>query len=240
MDEYDLLAVWFRVADWAAYDLSKDGDEGVVLKPLGQYSKAATFIARAASKSSVAQHRKIAACLAGWIEQPPMNLLRDLFQQEVERDRRLPKQDFGRFDTQSVVEDIVSSAALWLRNSTTRDAGIDLLRSVVEKTISGEYWNSSSYAITTLLNHQAPGSDELLKQFFEYAMTAEVDHPSNPSLTQEKEFAQCLMDKNPKTLNVIESLLDQKVEAATGEGLDENSQGAINELVRYAAQYDAA
>lgn len=240
MNEYDLLAVWFRVAAWSAYDLSKNGDEGIVLKPLGQYPKAATFIARAASISSVSQHRKIAACLAGWIKRPPLNLLRDLFQQEAERDRLLPKKDFGRFETQSVVEDIVFSAAFWARNPSTRDAGLELLRSVVEKTIGGEYWNASSYAITTLLHHQAPGSSELLKSFHDFATKAKVDHPSNPSLTQEKEFAQNLMAKNPKTLGVIESLLDQKVAAAAAEGLDENSRTAVDELARFAERFDAA
>ena len=239
MNEYDLLAVWFRVADWAAYDLSKIGDEGVVLKPLGQFPKAATFIARAASKSSILQHRKIAACLAGWIQQPPLDLLRDLFQQEAERDRQLPKHDIGRFETQSVVEDIVFSAAFWARNPYTREAGLDLLRSVVEKTISGEYWNTASYAITTLLYHQSPGSAELLKRFNEFATGAKVDHPSNPSLTQEKEFAQKLAANNPKTLGVIESLLDQKV-AATGKRLDENGKAAVDELVRIAERFDAA
>jgi hypothetical protein len=240
MNEYDLLAVWFRVAGWVAYDLSQSGAEGIVLKPLGQYPKAATFIARAASKSSVFQHRKIAACLAGWIKQPPPDLVQDLFQQEAERDRQLPTKDLRRLDTQSVVEDIVFSAAFWARNPNTRQAGFDLLRSVVERTIGGEYWNTSSYAITTLLHHQAPGASELLTRFHDFAMNAKVDHPSNPSLTQEREFAQNLMAKNPKTLGVIESLLDQKMEAAAGEGLDENSRAAIDELVQFADRFDGA
>jgi hypothetical protein len=152
----------------------------------------------------------------------------------------LPKEDFGRLHTQSVVDDIVFSAAFWARNPNTREAGFDLLRSVVEKTIDGEYWNTSSYAMTTLLHHQAVGSSELLKRFHDFAMKAKVDHPSNPSLTQEKEFAQSLVAKNAKTLGVIESLLDQKVEAAAGKGLDENSRAAIDELVRFAERFDAA
>jgi hypothetical protein len=240
MNEYDLLAVWFRVADWAAYDLSKNGAEGIVLMPLGRYPKAATFIARAASKSSVSQHRKIAACLAGWIKQPPLNLLRDLFEQEADRDRQMPKKNFGRLDNQSVVEEIVFSAAFWARSPNTRDAGLDLLRSVVEKTISGEYWNTASYALTTLLHHQAPDSGELFQRFNEFAAGAKVDHPSRPSLKQEREFAQNLLAKNPKTLGVIEALLDQKVQAANADGLDKNSRAAIDELVRLAERFDAA
>jgi hypothetical protein len=240
MNEYDLLAAWFRVADWAAFDLSKSGHEPIVLKPLGQFSKAATLIARAASKSSVSQHRKIAACLAGWIKKPPLDLLSQLFDQEAERDRQLPKKDYGRFDTQSVVEDIVFSAALWARNKETRDAGLDLLRAVVERTIAGEYWNTASYAITTLCHHQAAGCGELLSRFNKFANGEKVAHPSNPSLSQEKEFAQHLLANNPKTLAVIESLLDQKEESAKANNLDENSQAGIDELVQIAEEFDGA
>jgi hypothetical protein len=237
MNDYDLLAAWFRVADWTAHDLSKNGDEGIVLKPLGQYPKAATFIARAASKSSVSQHRKTAASLVGWIKQPPLVLLRELFQQEDERDRQLPKNDFGRFETQSVVEDIVFSASFWARNQDTRDAGLDLLRTVVENTISGGYWNTASYAVTTLCYYQATGCGELLRRFNEFATRAKVVHPCNPSLSQEREFAQNLLANNPKTLTVIESLLNQKVDAANAKKLDENSRASIDELVRIAEQF---
>jgi hypothetical protein len=240
MNEYDLLSAWFRVADWAAYTLSKNGDEGIVLKPLGHHPKAATFIARAASKSMVRQHRKIAACLAGWITRPPLDLLTQLFQQETERDRQLPKDDFGRLDTQSVVEDIVFSAALWARNERTRTAGVELLRSVIEKTIAGEYWNTASYAITTLCRYQAVGSGELLTRFHEFANGGKVDHPSKPSLAQEKDFAKNLLAKNPRALVVIESLLDQKVQAASADNLDEDSRAAIEQLVQFAERFDAA
>lgn len=139
MKEYDLLAVWFRVADWAAYDLSKNGDEGIVLKPLGIHANAATFIARSAFTSSVYMHRKIGANLLGWIQQPPLSLLGELFQQEVERDSQLEQDDLKRLDSQSVVEDLVFSAAFWMRNIHSRTAAIEFLQTLVERTIAGEY-----------------------------------------------------------------------------------------------------
>lgn len=240
MHDYDLLAAWFRVADWVAFDLSKEGCEGIVLQPLGEHSKAAAFIVEAASRSAISRHRKVAACLAGWIKEPPLNLLRELLEQEAKRDRELPRDDFGRFETQSVVEDIVFAAAFWARNASTRDAGLELLRSVVERTLRGEYWNTASYAITTLLYQQSPDSAELLRRFHEFAMRTRVDHPSNPSLTQERDFAENLTAKNPETLRGIESLLDQKVATASADGLDENSRAAIDELVRAAERFDAS
>jgi hypothetical protein len=90
------LCVWFRVADWTVYDLAKAGAEGAVLIPLGQHSKAATFISRAASTSSSYLHRKIAADLAGWIQQPPLDLLSLLFEQERNRNRELPAKEAAK------------------------------------------------------------------------------------------------------------------------------------------------
>jgi hypothetical protein len=240
MSEYDLLAAWFRVADWTFYDLFKGGDEAVVLKPLGQHSRAATFIVRAASKSSAYEHRKIAACLAGWIHQPPLDLLVDLFRQEAERDRQLPKMDFGRFETQSVVEDIVFSAAFWARRERTRSAAFGLLRTVVERTITGQYWNTASYAITTLCRHQATDHLELLNRFQQFAKCAKVDHPSNPDLTQEKTYAANLLANDSSTLDNIESLLNQKEEAAVAVNLDEQGRAAIERLVQVAERFDAS
>jgi hypothetical protein len=239
MSEYDLLAAWFRIADWAAYDLTKQGAEGIVLKPLGRNSKAATLIARSGFTSTNYHYRKLAASLVGWVQLPPLDLLTQLFQQETERDRHMPKDDLGRLDTQSVVEDIVFSAAFWARREQSRPAAVQLLREVVERTLAGEYWNTASYAMTTLCRHQAPGCGELLKRFQEFASTAKVNHPSRPSLTQEKEFAQNLAAENPKTLQAIESLLDQREEAASA-NLDENSRAALDELLQAAEKFDAA
>lgn len=239
MSEYDLLAAWFRIADWAAYDLAKDGAEGIVLRPLGRHPKAATLITRSGFTSSNYRHRKLAASLAGWIQQPPLDLLAQLFQQEAERDRRIPKDDFSRLDTQSVVEDIVFSAAFWARREQSRPAAVQLLRDIVERTLAGEYWNTASYAMTTLCRHQAPGCNELLTRFQEFASTGKVKHPSRPSLSEEMEFAQNLVAKNPKTMQAIESSLDQKEKAANA-SLDENSRAALDDLLQAAEQFEVA
>jgi hypothetical protein len=240
MGEYDLFAAWFRVAAWAAYDLSKEGSEGIVLKPLAQYSKASTLIVRSCSTSENHRHRKLAASLAGWIQQPPLDLLALLFQQEVEQDRQMAKGAFGRLETQSVVEDIVFSAAFWVRSERTRPAAFELLRSLVERTIAGGYWNTAGYAITTLCQHQALGCGDLLNRFQQFATTAKVDHPSNPSLTQEQAISSNLVAQDRRTLDAIEAVLNQREEAATSAELDQNSRNAIEDLVKFAEGFEAA
>jgi hypothetical protein len=240
MDQYDLFSAWFRIADWAACDLGKEGIEGIVLEPLGRHSKVSAFIVRAGAASSNFQHRKLVAALAGWIQEPPLELLAELFRLESERDQQLPKSDFGRFETQSVVEETVLSAARWVRREYTRPPAFELLRTIVERTMAGEYWNSASYAMTTLCRHRAQGSGELLNPFQQFATRAKVSHPSNPSLSQEKLYARNLMARNQEILDSIESLLNQKDEASRTVDLDDDSRTAIEELVAAAQRYDSA
>jgi hypothetical protein len=134
----------------------------------------------------------------------------------------MPKDDLRRLDTQSVVEDIVFSAAFWARREHSRLPAVQLLRNIVECTLAEEYWNTASYAMTTLCRHQTPGCGELLTRFQEFASSSKVNHPSRPSLTQEKEFAQNLAAKNPKTLQAIESLLDHEEEHSRQQGSRQN------------------
>jgi hypothetical protein len=153
----------------------------------------------------------------------------------------LPKTDFERLSMQSVVEDIVFSAAFWARREETRAAAFELLRRVVERTIGGEYWNTASYAMTTLCRHQCLAYADLLTRFQQFAFKGKVDeHPTNTDLMQEKEFAQHLAAKNPNTLVVIESSLNQKETAATAANLDDNSRAAIDQLVKVAERFDGA
>lgn len=237
MSQYDLFSAWFRVADWCAYDLAKDGYEGVVLQPLGGFPKAATAIARAAAQSDNYMHRKIAASLAGWIREPEISLLDDLFCWEVARDANLKSDDTRRLDTQSVVEDIVFAATRWARQESLQDAAFALLTQIVQSTIDGEYWNTSSYAMTTLVRHSADGAADLLARFQSFANGPPPEHPSRPSLTQEREFADNLVAGNSQTFAAIEAVLDGKDQALETD-LDENSRAAINDLCDVARQFE--
>ena len=110
---------------------------------------------------------------------------------------------------------------------------------IIDRTIAGEYWNTASYALTTLCRHEADGYAELLSRFEQFATSGAVDHPSRPSLDQEREFAQNLAAKNPQTVQAIESVLDQKEQAATSDSLDDSSRGAIKDLLQAAERFES-
>lgn len=239
MSNYDLFGAWFRVADWCAYDLAKDGYEGLVLQPLGQFPNAAATIVRSAAQSEEYIHRKIGASLAGWIDAPDSKLLQEIWQLEVVRDDSLPPEDEKRLDCQSVMEDIGFSASRWARKSELHTPAFQLLNDIVEQTINGRYWNTASYAMTTLTRYSAPGAKDLLTRFGSFANGPPPIHPCNPNLTQEKAFAANLLAGNDKTLNVIEGLLTQKDDACNTP-LDEASQSTIDSLFETARSFEAA
>ena len=237
MSQYDLFSAWFRVADWCAYNLAKDGHECLVLAPLGKFPKAAASIVRASATSANYRHRKIGAMLAGWTRDAEPSLLDELFRGEADRDAGLSPTDPRRLESQSVVEDIVFAATRWARDPKLSGVALALLARIVERTIGGEYWNTSSYAMTTLMRHSASGADELLARFQSFALGAAPSHAGRPSLVQERTFAQQLVAGNPKTLALFENMLDDQ-ERTLETKLDENSQSAINDLCDAARRFE--
>jgi hypothetical protein len=129
-------------------NLHRDGLEGAILKPLAQYHGASMYLVQRIRTSDDYTQRKIAVTIVGFLGPvAPVEILDELFEAESVRDRA-PRNDGERFETQSVVEDIVFAATRWCRHGERRDAGIALLRQIVERTLSSEYWNTSSYAMT--------------------------------------------------------------------------------------------
>ena len=236
--EYDLLARWFRVADWCAYSLQKDGYEGLVLSPLGKFPVSAAMLSEKAFESADFMHRKIAASMLGWIEAPPPGVISEYMEREAERDRGLPPEDSVRLECQSVVEDLVFSAARWARSDVTLPTALAFLADVVKRTIGGEYWNSSSYAMTTLVQRDPAKYDELLKRFSQFADGPAPIHPSNPTLEQERQFAENLIQRNPNTLQAIDNVLSARDDAISAE-LDVDSKQSISELLAAAAKFES-
>src|SRR5262245_36175106 len=240
MRAYDLLDNWFRLADWAAGDLMKDRYEGLVLKPVAKFPKACAFIIWLGAQSQNYKHRKLVAALTGCTPQAGAGILRYVLETEIRRDASLPKDDLARLFTQSVMEDVVFAASRWMRDEGGRSAAVEALRTVVERTIAGEYWNSAAYALTTLCRYEVGGHDELLERFQQFARGAHIEHPSRPSLSQEKDFAHHLAARNPATLDAIEGILNEVDAAARTTTLDANSRSAIEALATVARDFDAS
>ena len=234
---YDLFLRWFRIADWCAYSLQKDGYEALILSPLGKFSRAASVLSELAIESDDYMHRKTAAALLGWIEEPRPQSLSGFFAKEAARDRSLAPDSPERLDCQSVVEDLVFSATRWARSDELRRQALEFLTEVVEATVDGEYWNTSSYAMATLVLRNPDGVDELLRKFSEFANGPEPDHPGRPTLQQERQFAEQLLQRNANTLQAIENVLNTKDEALSAE-LDPESERSITELLAAADRFD--
>lgn len=235
MDE--LLEAWEQSYGGWAEDLMDDGYEGLLLKPLAGHPDAALALIEHVKCWNNHKQRKIAATIAGYLgPKAPGSLLDELF--EAERNRDAATDDmFERLNVQSVVEDVVFAATRWCRHNETRSQGIAILKRVVEDTLSGTYWNTASYAMATLLFHGAPGSELLLSGFAAFASGKSPDHPSRPSLDQEREFASKLIEGDKGCIASIEThLANGEVETERFSD-DPGTRDSVDEFLTMAAAF---
>ena len=197
----ELLGLWSPFAGFAFKAYMKDGIEGPIFNQIGRYSRAATSFCRFSAQSPNYLERKVAASLAGYISNPDADLLTDLLNLETERDHSIPQDDSQRLDCQSVVEDIVFSAARWYKCNRNKDQALDVLRRVAQDSIDGQYWNTSSYAMIYLCLYAPEESEGLLKRFDRYSKGAPPKHPSRPHFRQEQDCAQKLLNGDKKILD---------------------------------------
>lgn len=228
MSESDFLAQWdLQLAGFCIQDLMPDGEEAALLMPLAASPRAATLLVRHAARSSDYRQRKLAAILAGFIQDPLPGLLDELFEQESERNALALPETTEPLCSQSVVEDIVLAASRWCRREVLREPAFALLRKVVARTLIGEYWSTACYALTTLCRYEAPGVDELLQSFAAFARSSPPEHPLRPSLGTEREFIRGLLARHRETLDAIEAILDREQEAAEQVEFEEETEAAV-------------
>lgn len=217
--EEELVTTWDAELGERVEELARDGNEAAVLEPLARHRAASLVMIQHLRASDRLLQRKLAPVLAGYLaRRAPASLLDDLFEAEARRcadprragrgpggdardeavNRKLEqvaeRRDVaGYFDAQSVVEDIVQAAARWCRDAERRKAGVSLLRKVVERTLEGEYWNSSSAAMRGLACDCREDSRELLSRFATLPGRAAAAEPSRPALVQERNVARELL-----------------------------------------------
>ena len=231
--EEDLDTLWDSVIGAWVWDLCRDGLEAAILKPLAQYRSASLHLVDRMRGSDNFAERKVAATIVGFLgANAPADLLDQLFEAEGARDRAT-KNDGERLETQSVVEDIVFAATRWCRDSERKDAGLAVLRKVVEHTLAGEYWNTSSYAMMGLARHAPADARDLLTRFTVYAKGSPPTHPSKPTMAQERDFADSI--GNGKCDGIEKDLARGEAEAAAVKW-DSRGQGAYAALMAVAQQ----
>jgi hypothetical protein len=233
----EFLDQWDRqFADWCADDLMRDGTEAALLAPLARHRWAAARLVEHAGASEDHRHRKAAAILAGFIEDPPQGLLDDLFERESERGALASADTLEPLYCQSVVEDVVLAAARWSRRPVTRPPALELLRKIVERTVVGEYWSTASYAMATLCRYHDPNAPELLRSFGEFAAAPPPAHPANPTLGTERLFAQGLQAGAAPTLDAVEAILEAQEAAALSVQFEPDTQAALDAWMALARQ----
>lgn len=226
----ELIEAWEQPYGGWAEDLMDDGDEGLQLKPLADHPDAALAIIDHVKGWDRHKQRKITATIAGYLgPKAPSDLLDELFEAERKRDKATDD-TFERLTAQSVVEDVAFAATRWCRHDDTRPQGIAILQRVVEDTLGGTYWNTASYAMATLLLHNAPGAEELLNGFAEFAN-------GNPNLNQEREFASKLVKGDKDCIASIETHLTNAEAEAERLSEDPETRDSVNGFLKIAAAF---
>jgi hypothetical protein len=243
------LAKGDELAAWIIKSLMSEGLEGLALAPLGQSSRASMELSRHLFKSSNYLERKVGAQLVGYIVEPDKTLLNELFDVERARNASFARGSHERLCCQSVVEDIVFSAIRLCRNDELKGAAFAFLARLTEMTITSEYWNTASYAITTLRFYNVADSEKLLKRFKTFCtpplmgLFATQSYPNQPdfkNLEQERSFADGLLKRSPETLRSLESLLDDKDSAVSQANMSEERHKWFDEVFEAARDFEAA
>ena len=128
-------------------DFAKQGKESAVLAPLARYPNASAWLARSMGMSSDDITRKIGAMLAGWVRDTKhVGLLFEM----LDRERKVFPKDSA--SANSVGEDIMFAATRWTQSPIPqiRDAGIQILVSMIMDALNGTHWNSVNWAIGNL------------------------------------------------------------------------------------------
>lgn len=223
--ETALVSAWEeRFGAWAE-DLLRDGLETALLVPLAEHPAGALCVARHVAHWDNHLQRKLAATIVGLVGvAAPADMLDALLDAEVAR-RGQTGELFEQLTSHSVVEDIVFAATRWCRAAERREAGLAVLRRVVERTLDGEYWNTASYAVMGLVHHDAPDAGALFERFAVFARGGER--------APERAFVEHLAQGNSTIIE--DQLAGAEREAATIAWSDD-ARAAIGELVVLASR----
>lgn len=128
-------------------DFAKEGTEGAVLAPVARYPNAAAWLARSMGMSKDCITRKLAAMLAGWIDDPKhVSILLEMLDNERKGFRA------DSLSANSVGEDIMFAATRWTgsQNPQVKNAGTDVLANMITDALEGTPWNTVHWAVANL------------------------------------------------------------------------------------------
>jgi hypothetical protein len=159
--------VWERLSStasdslgWLWYEFAKQGEESAVLAPLASFVTAAAWLSESLSMSDYSIHRKLGAMLAGFIDDRQKT---GILVRLLEREQGI--YTLSPLDSNSVGEDIMFAATRWSnsRHDEVREAGIEVLRRMVDDALQQIPWNTASWAAANLYL-ATQGEDKLIER----------------------------------------------------------------------------
>ncbi len=162
----DLAEALAPVAELAAYVLSKDGEEGLVLKPLGEYPITASTIAYWLCQAEDPYVRCIGALVPGWTPGADPELIQDLWREDIAKRDTTAGEGFESLLAASVDERFLMSAIRMVEfGGAHREMGLWVLERMVERGISGDSTEDSHFALAILVREEHARADEFVEAF---------------------------------------------------------------------------
>lgn len=246
------LSEWDRIAPGVYEALAEQGGEGYLLERVAAYRRAALALVRHAGSSQEPSRRKLAGMLLSYLPQESDAILNEMLDAEKLRVARAPDHAVAVPVAQSVVEDLVHAASRWCRDPASRPAALSFLRRIVEETVSGAaYWSTSTDAMISICRWDPRNARPLLERFAEMvegysrlgrlrlrlAGKPAVRHYRR-NLSQERTHAQGLLRGERGTVTLIDTLLTEWDSTARAAVLDEEPLAVVARLLDLCAAAD--
>jgi hypothetical protein len=203
--------------DLVIFKMMHKGKVGAAYVRLAKVPRAAEVLVEHLRTRGDASTLEAAVALAGRLgETASLDLLERLWDQL--RSRAVSQQPHIAMESQSGVLALVMAASRWAQHDRSRQQGLAMARTLVERTIDhtdGEFWSSATYALCTLGHHLAQGYDALLERFTTFANGDPPDHLMYPDLTSERSCARALAAKHPAAVQRTAQVLAKEDEAGS-------------------------
>lgn len=221
-----LRAPFARVVPVAAL-LHKAGYSHYVFSRLVDYPAELRVFAQALTVDEDPYARKLAAYSLGYRMDAVLDDFLLVYEAELERERT---GDFmEQFNAQSTVEDLVFSAVRLVRDGRRPEAGLSFLERVVSDTVSEEhYWNSSNYAMASLLHTDAEQYGPLFEAWSEFVDGSQDDAPIEHSFMIERGWRDAMREG---ITGQIYEMFDREESMAADAVLQPADQLAVEDLL---------
>lgn len=206
----DHLRAPFARAVPVAAALHKAGHSHYIFMRMADHQAALRQFSMALIQDDEPYARKLAAYGLGYLEDAAAVDFDRVYDAEIKRERTGDSMQV--FNAQSTVEDLVFSAVRLVKDNRNPETGVIFLQRIVVEAITGvHYWNSSQYAMASLMNTDAGRFESLFRGWSAWVDGTPPGHASNPDFSTERGWRDAI--RGGKTGQIIDLLTQQETEA---------------------------